>query len=46
MPGGRNPQYYRIVMGTYVEVLERTELKCRFRATPKETPLLPLLTRA
>jgi soluble lytic murein transglycosylase-like protein len=44
-PGGRNPQYYRMVMGTYVEVLERTELKCRFRATPKETPLLPLLTR-
>jgi soluble lytic murein transglycosylase-like protein len=45
-PAGRHPHYYRMVMGTYVEVLERTELRCRFRAVPKEGPTLPLLTRA
>ena len=45
-PAGRHPQYYRMVMGTYVEVLERPELRCRFRATPKEAPPgLTLLTR-
>ena len=45
-PAGRHPHYYRMVMGTYVEVLERTELRCRFRAAPKEGPTLALLTRA
>ena len=45
-PAGRHPHYYRMVMGTYVEVLERSELRCRFRATPKEAPVLQLLTRA
>jgi len=45
-PNGRHPHYYRMVMGTYVEVLERTDLRCRFRATPKEGPVLPMLTRA
>jgi soluble lytic murein transglycosylase-like protein len=45
-PAGRHPQYYRMVMGTYVEVLERPELRCRFRATPKDTLVLPMLTRA
>ena len=45
-PAGRHPHYYRMVMGTYVEVLERPELKCRFRATPKEAPVLALVTRA
>ncbi len=45
-PAGRHPHYYRMVMGTYVEVLERPELKCRFRETPKPTPLLTLLVRA
>jgi soluble lytic murein transglycosylase-like protein len=45
-PTGRHPHYYRMVMGTYVEVLERPELKCRFRATPKEAPVLALVTRA
>jgi soluble lytic murein transglycosylase-like protein len=45
-PAGRHPHYYRMVMGTYVEVLERSELRCRFRATPKEAPGLQLLTRA
>ena len=45
-PAGRHPHYYRMVMGTYVEILERPELRCRFRATPKEGPTLTLLTRA
>ena len=45
-PNGRHPHYYRLVMGTYVEVLERTDLRCRFRAFPKEAPGLTLLTRA
>ena len=45
-PAGRHPHYYRMVMGTYVEVLERPELKCRFRATPKEAPVLALVTHA
>jgi hypothetical protein len=35
-----------MVMGAYVEVLERTELRCRFRAMPKESPVLKLMTRA
>jgi soluble lytic murein transglycosylase-like protein len=45
-PNGRHPLYYRMVMGTYVEVLERTELRCKYRATPKELPGLTFLTRA
>jgi soluble lytic murein transglycosylase-like protein len=45
-PAGRHPHYYRMVMGTYVEVLERADLRCRFRAMPKEAPLLTLTTRA
>jgi soluble lytic murein transglycosylase-like protein len=45
-PAGRHPHYYRLVMGTYVEVLERQELKCRYRATPKELPGMMFLTRA
>ena len=45
-PAGRHPHYYRMVMGTYVEVLERSELRCRFRAAPKDAPVLPLVTRA
>lgn len=45
-PAGRHPHYYRMVMGTYVEVLERVELRCRFRAMPKEAPVLSLMTRA
>jgi hypothetical protein len=32
-----------MVMGAYVEVLERQELRCRFRETPKQQ--MPLLTR-
>lgn len=42
-PNGRLPHYYRMVMGAYVEVLERQELRCRFRDAPK--PQMPLLTR-
>src|SRR5262249_21868036 len=34
-PAGRHPHYYRMVMGAYVEVLERQELRCRFREMPK-----------
>jgi len=45
-PAGRHPHYYRMVMGAYVEVLERPDLRCRFRETPKTTPLLTLLVRA
>lgn len=45
-PRGRQPHYYRVVMGTYVDVLERPELQCRFREAPKQPPILTLLTRA
>jgi hypothetical protein len=45
-PLGRHPHYYRMVMGTYVEVLERSDLRCRFREIPKESPVLQMLTRA
>lgn len=44
-PGGRHPHYYRMVMGAYVEVLERSELRCRFREVPKPAPLLTLASR-
>jgi soluble lytic murein transglycosylase-like protein len=44
-PLGRHPHYYRIVMGAYVEVLERQELRCRFREMPKQMPLLTRLAR-
>jgi soluble lytic murein transglycosylase-like protein len=39
-PAGRHPHYYRMVMGTYVEILERADLRCRFRETPKPSPAL------
>lgn len=42
-PNGRHPHYYRMVMGTYVEVLEHSELQCRFREMPKPLPLLTTL---
>ena len=44
-PAGRHPHYYRMVMGAYVEVLERTDLRCRFQPAPKRLPVLALLTR-
>jgi len=34
-----------MVMGTYVEILERTELKCRYQAAPKRPPVMALLSR-
>jgi soluble lytic murein transglycosylase-like protein len=43
-PAGRHPHYYRMVMGAYVEVLERQELRCRFREMPKQLQLTTLLT--
>ncbi len=44
-PSGRHPHYYRMVMGAYVELLERTDLRCRFQPTPKRPPVLALLSR-
>src|SRR5690242_5171821 len=46
-PAGRHPHYYRMVMGTYVEILERPELRCRFREVPRPAPTVTtLLIRA
>ena len=45
-PRGRHPHYYRMVMGAYVEVLERPELRCRFQEAPRPMPLLTRLGRA
>jgi soluble lytic murein transglycosylase-like protein len=44
-PAGRHPAYYRMVMGTYVEILERSDLKCRYQAAPKRAPVMALLAR-
>jgi soluble lytic murein transglycosylase-like protein len=44
-PLGRHPHYSRVVMGAYVEVLERAELRCRFREVPKSAPQLVLQAR-
>lgn len=44
-PAGRQIHYYRMVMGAYVEILERPELQCRFREAPRRPPILTLLTR-
>jgi len=44
-PAGRHPAYYRMVMGTYVEILERTDLKCRYQPAPKRAPVMALLAR-
>ena len=44
-PAGRHPAYYRMVMGTYVEILERTDLKCRYQPAPKRPPVMALLAR-
>src|SRR5207245_346195 len=38
-PSGRHPHYYRMVMGAYVELLERTDLRCRFQPAPKRPPV-------
>ena len=42
-PAGRHPDYYRMVMGTYVEVLERSELKCRYQPAPARPPVMAFL---
>ena len=42
-PAGRHPHYYRMVMGAYVEILERPELRCRFQATPKQPVVTTML---
>jgi soluble lytic murein transglycosylase-like protein len=39
-PLGRHPHYYRMVMGAYVEVLEHSVLRCRFREVPPAPPVL------
>jgi soluble lytic murein transglycosylase-like protein len=44
-PAGRHPAYYRMVMGTYVEILERTDLRCRYQPAPKKPPVMALLAR-
>ncbi len=45
-PGGRHPHYYRMVMGTYVEILERSELRCRFQPAPKQPTVTTALPSA
>jgi soluble lytic murein transglycosylase-like protein len=42
-PQGRHSHYYRMVMGTYVEILERSELRCRFRPVQKPPALTALV---
>jgi soluble lytic murein transglycosylase len=45
-PAGRHPHYYRMVMGAYVEILERADLRCRYREVPKvPAPLLAGMLR-
>lgn len=44
-PSGRHLYYYRMVMGTYVETLERPELRCRYQPVQKRPAVLALLTR-
>jgi soluble lytic murein transglycosylase-like protein len=44
-PAGRHPHYYRMVMGTYVEILERTDLKCRYQPAPARPPVMAFLAR-
>jgi soluble lytic murein transglycosylase-like protein len=45
-PGGRHLHYYRMVMGAYVEVLQHSELRCRYREMPRQAPVLAVMTRA
>ena len=40
-PRHRQPHYYRVVMATYVELLERPTLSCRFREmSPPKAPMI------
>jgi len=45
-PSGRHLSYYRMVMGAYVEILERPQLQCRYRTLPKATPIVAFLNHA
>lgn len=44
-PASRRPHYYQRVMGTYVEILENLDLRCRFRPVPQHSPVIALLAR-
>ncbi len=44
-PSGRHYHYYEHVMGTYVEVLDHPDLRCRFQTVPPPSPVLALLSR-
>ena len=44
-PSGRHLNYYRMVMGAYVEILERPQLQCRYRALPKAPPVVAVLAQ-
>jgi soluble lytic murein transglycosylase-like protein len=44
-PAGRHPHYYRMVMGTYVEILERTELRCRFQPVHRQPMVTAFLVK-
>lgn len=44
-PRGRQPDYYRTVMASYVEILERPELDCRIRERRANPPLLAVPPR-
>jgi hypothetical protein len=41
-PRGRQPHYYRLVMATYVEILERVELGCQVRERRAKPRVLEL----
>ena len=43
-PTGRHPHYYRTVMTAYVELLERSDLGCRFQVRPHRPAVMALLT--
>ena len=44
-PAGRRPDYYRMVMTAYVELLDRgVELGCRYQAMPRRPAVMALLT--
>jgi soluble lytic murein transglycosylase-like protein len=45
-PAGRHLHYYRMVMGAYVEVLQHSELRCRYREMPRPAPVMAVLTNA
>src|SRR5258708_25908045 len=45
-PTSRRLHYYRMVMGTYGELLERPELRCLYQPAQEPPAVLALLTRA